>query len=252
MSSAPAAAVERDAAEGAAAAHVPGMDERLATLKAERQSLKRQLKEASREVKAQAASNDQKAPGHPTKTPVEDVVLAIPLWFGTATSGMVSRLLPWMLSCIGSKSYMAARLTLAFLPSFVNKWAQRWRARWGVRRKILRQGVHRDPSLLRKKVLAFWRTIHYLNQKYSEKDLLYVNLDETGVGYNMPGPAGCVVASPPSRRYLQARVLKQHVRGSMTYISIICDPAEIQGKLPHYLIGTRTKLTKRLLWAQRA
>eukprot|EP00435_Cladocopium_sp_Y103_P032457 s2472_g8.t1 len=33
------------------------MDERLAALKAERQSLKRQLKEASREVKAQAASN---------------------------------------------------------------------------------------------------------------------------------------------------------------------------------------------------
>ena len=55
MSSA-AAGVERDAAEGAAAAHVPGMDDRIAALKAERQALKRQLKQTSREVKAQAGS----------------------------------------------------------------------------------------------------------------------------------------------------------------------------------------------------
>ena len=56
MSSSAAAAVA-DAADGAAAAaaaHVPGMDDRLAALKAERQALKRQLQQASREVKAQA------------------------------------------------------------------------------------------------------------------------------------------------------------------------------------------------------
>lgn len=57
MSSSAAAAVVADAAEAAApaaAAHAPGMDDRLAALKAERQSLKRQLQQASREVKAQA------------------------------------------------------------------------------------------------------------------------------------------------------------------------------------------------------
>lgn len=57
MSSSAAAAVVGDAAEAAApaaAAHAPGMDDRLAALKAERQSLKRQLQQASREVKAQA------------------------------------------------------------------------------------------------------------------------------------------------------------------------------------------------------
>ena len=56
MSSSAAAAVA-DAADGAAAAaaaHAPGMDDRLAALKAERQALKRQLQQASREVKAQA------------------------------------------------------------------------------------------------------------------------------------------------------------------------------------------------------
>ena len=55
MSSA-AAGMERDAAEGAAVAHVPGMDDRIAALKAERQALKRQLQQTSREVKAQAGS----------------------------------------------------------------------------------------------------------------------------------------------------------------------------------------------------
>jgi capsule polysaccharide export protein KpsE/RkpR len=55
MSSA-AADMERDAAEGAAVAHVPGMDDRIAALKAERQALKRQLQQTSREVKAQAGS----------------------------------------------------------------------------------------------------------------------------------------------------------------------------------------------------
>ena len=54
MSSA-AAGMERDAAEGAAVAHVPGMDDRIAALKAERQALKRQLQQ-TREVKAQAGS----------------------------------------------------------------------------------------------------------------------------------------------------------------------------------------------------
>ena len=39
MSSA-AAGMERDAAEGAAVAYVPGMDDRIAALKAERQALK--------------------------------------------------------------------------------------------------------------------------------------------------------------------------------------------------------------------
>ena len=55
MSSA-AAGMERDAAEGAAVAHVPGMDDCIAALKAERQALKRQLQQTSREVKAQAGS----------------------------------------------------------------------------------------------------------------------------------------------------------------------------------------------------
>ena len=55
MSSA-ASGMERDAAEGAAVAHVPGMDDRIAALKAERQALKRQLQQTSREVKAQAGS----------------------------------------------------------------------------------------------------------------------------------------------------------------------------------------------------
>ena len=46
-------------------------------------------------------------------------------------------------------------------------------------------------------------------------------------------------------------VRKQDVRGALTYVSIICDAPHIQGKLPHYLFGTETKLTQKLLRGQR-
>lgn len=41
------------------------------------------------------------------------------------------------------------------------------------------------------------------------------------------------------------------VRG-LTYVSVICNCKHIQGKLPHFFIGTQVKLTKKLLRAQRA
>ena len=37
---------------------------------------------------------------------------------------------------------------------YVNKWAQKWRARWGVRRKVLKQVVHKDPAVLKRKSLG--------------------------------------------------------------------------------------------------
>ena len=41
------------------------------------------------------------------------------------------------------------------------------------------------------------------------------------------------------------------VRG-LTYVSVVCNCKHIQGKLPHFFIGTQVKLTKKLLRAQRA
>lgn len=93
--------------------------------------------------------------------------------------------------------------------------------------------------------------VRYLDAKFADKELLFLNLDETSVPYSMQCPMGCVAAAPGSR-LPAASVLKQNARGAMTYISIICDSKDIQGMLPHYLIATKTKLTNKVLRAQRA
>ena len=140
---------------------------------------------AWRVARAMSTSKDPKAPGHPTKKLVEDLLLAVPfwqltcldetaeqrarrflaeaatvdwvrycnLWHGVAPSSM-DAFLHWEHELFGRRLDIGA-------PSkrYANKWAQRWRARWGVRRKILRQSVHRDPAVLRKKVdhnCSFW------------------------------------------------------------------------------------------------
>lgn len=101
--------------------------------------------------------------------------------------------------------------------------------------------------------MTFWRTICYCHSRFADRELLFINLDETSVGHTMTPPIGCV-AKPRTARGKQphAQVLKQHVRGAWTYVSVICNCKHIQGKLPHFLIGTQVKLTKKLLRAQRA
>lgn len=101
--------------------------------------------------------------------------------------------------------------------------------------------------------MTFWRTICYCHSRFADRELLFINLDETSVGHTMTPPIGCV-AKPRTARGKQphAQVLKQHVRGAWTYVSVICNCKHIQGKLPHFLICTQVKLTKKLLRAQRA
>ena len=101
--------------------------------------------------------------------------------------------------------------------------------------------------------MTFWRTICYCHSRLADRELLFINLDETSVGHTMTPPIGCV-AKPRTAGGKQphAQVLKQHVRGAWTYVSVICNCKHIQGKLPHFLIGTQVKLTKKLLRAQRA
>ena len=101
--------------------------------------------------------------------------------------------------------------------------------------------------------MTFWRTICYCHSRFADRELLFINLDETSVGHTMTPPIGCV-AKPRTAGGKQphAQVLKQHVRGAWTYVSVICNCKHIQGKFPHFLIGTQVKLTKKLLRAQRA
>ena len=73
-----------------------------------------------------------------------------------------------------------------------------------------------------------------------------LNVDETSVGYTMKLRLGNVVAPAV------AKVSKQDRRGAWTYLSLICNSTDVQGKLPHYLIGSKTRLTRKLLRAQKA
>ena len=86
--------------------------------------------------------------------------------------------------------------------------------------------------------MTFWRTICYCHSRFADRELLFINLDEASVGHTMTPPIGCV-AKPRTAGGKQphAQVLKQHVR-AWTYVSVICNCKHIQGKLPHFLIGT--------------
>ncbi|CAJ1384733.1 unnamed protein product [Effrenium voratum] len=130
----------------------------------------------------------------------------------------------------------------------VNKWAARWRLRWGVRRKTLQPEGYIEPEELRTKVRAFWHTLAHVSAKYSHKQIVFLNLDETSVGFNMTPLAGCVAAACVQRGLrLRAKVKKENLRGAMSYVALICDSAELQGKLPHYLIGSTVRLTKTIM-----
>ncbi|CAJ1442230.1 unnamed protein product [Effrenium voratum] len=125
---------------------------------------------------------------------------------------------------------------------------RKWRLRWGVRRKTLQPEGYIEPEELRTKVRAFWHTLAHVSAKYSHKQIVFLNLDETSVGFNMTPLAGCVAAACVQRGLrLRAKVKKENLRGAMSYVALICDSAELQGKLPHYLIGSTVRLTKTIM-----
>ncbi|CAJ1340865.1 unnamed protein product, partial [Effrenium voratum] len=97
-------------------------------------------------------------------------------------------------------------------------------------------------------VRAFWHTLAHVSAKYSHKQIVFLNLDETSAGFNMTPLAGCVAAACVQRGLrLRAKVKKENLRGAMSYVALICDSAELQGKLPHYLIGSTVRLTKTIM-----
>lgn len=106
---------------------------------------------------------------------------------------------------------------------------------------------HRAVAL---QVKVFWKLLaYYAFTKFAGKQILYLNLDETSIPYTMKPLPGCVSLQDRRRRM---KVKKQDVRGALTYVSIICDSKDIQGHLPHYLIGSEAKITKKFLRAQQA
>jgi hypothetical protein len=100
-------------------------------------------------------------------------------------------------------------------------------------------------------VSVFWKLVaYYVNTKYADRQILFLNMDETSIPYTMTHLPGCVAVE--GTRLPRMAVRKQDMRGALTYVSVVCDMQHIQGKLPHYLFGSETKLTKKLLKGQHA
>ena len=57
--------------------------------------------------------------------------------------------------------------------------------------------------------------------------------------------AGCVTVEHGRQVPFTAKVKKENHRGCFTYVAIICTCISLQGKLPHYLLGSRARLTPR-------
>ena len=100
-------------------------------------------------------------------------------------------------------------------------------------------------------VSVFWKlAAYYVNTKYADRQIIFLNMDETSIPYTMTHLPGCVAVQGSSLPRMAVR--KQDRRGALTYVSVVCDMPHIQAKLPHYLFGSETKLTKKLLKGQHA
>lgn len=64
--------------------------------------------------------------------------------------------------------------------------------------------------------------------------------------------AGCVTVEHGRQVPFTAKVKKENHRGCFTYVAIICTCTSLQGKLPHYLLGSRARLTKAVMRGQAA
>ena len=162
----------------------------------------------------------------------------------------------------------------------MRRWDAAWRKRWSVRRGALRPQVPVDVADMQAKagleilgnrrantcsemmvseaafdtsaeVRCFWKLLAYRARK---KEVLWLNLDETSIPFSTASPTGCVAhkrcwpAGVPPR----AKVRAAARRGCFTYCAIVCSDASVQPCLPHFLVGTETTITKKLVKAYQA
>ena len=103
------------------------------------------------------------------------------------------------------------------------------------------------------KAAVFWRTPRFLEDKNKRKKILYLNLDETSIGFAPQRPSGLVVAKEARKRnFLEdaeaaVAISKQDLRGSFSLLCVIASDDWAQSQLPHLLVGNKSKLTRRFM-----
>ena len=80
---------------------------------------------------------------------------------------------------------------------------------------------------------------------------MWVNCDETSIGYAFPRLRGNVVRGFRKRTATEKGIQKNAMRGSITYLTFSCDRGEVQSLLPQILLGNKRCFTPALLQAVR-
>ena len=80
---------------------------------------------------------------------------------------------------------------------------------------------------------------------------MWVNCDETSIGYAFPRLRGNVVYGLPQKSGHRKGIQKNEMRGSITYLMFSCDRGEVQSLLPQSLLGNKRCFTPALLQAVR-
>jgi len=98
----------------------------------------------------------------------------------------------------------------------------------------------------------FFQWVDYVKQAAPEgKTILWVNCDETSIGYAFPRLRGNVVRGFRKRAATEKGIQKNEMRGSITYLTFSCDRGEVQSLLPQILLGNKRCFTPALLQAVR-
>ena len=98
----------------------------------------------------------------------------------------------------------------------------------------------------------YFKLVDYVKQAApAGKTILWVNCDETSIGYAFPRLRGNVVRGLRKRAATEKGIQKNEMRGSITYLAFSCDRAEVQSLLPQILLGNKRRFTPALLQAAR-
>ncbi len=95
---------------------------------------------------------------------------------------------------------------------------------------------------------VFWRWLAWCGHAPGQQPPLYVNMDETSVAVVQQNGTGAVVtaSTPGGVATLAPKASLSERRAAVTCISVVCDDAVLQPKLPQLIVAARRLVTKKL------
>ena len=126
------------------------------------------------------------------------------------------------------------------------------KAGWPSLRCASHSNLKNMSDLSKCQVGIFFQWVDYVKQAAPEgKTILWVNCDETSIGYAFPRLRGNVVRGFRKRAATEKGIQKNEMRGSITYLTFSRDRGEVQSLLPQILLGNKRCFTPALLQAVR-